>query len=333
MPEITIERLQERELEAFRLFCRENWPGEHPLIHNHTMFEYYYRDRDDGGLNLAIAHGEDGTICGVCGYMKTNGRETPDIWMSYLLAKKGGAPGLGFRLLGWIQQETRCRTIACNNIRANTRALYEFQGWHVADMTQYYRLNPQKENYTICNISTKKTQSVEESEYQWSLLNKQELEALNFAAFAENKPYKDRSYLEKRYFDHPWLHYDVYAAREHGIVRALLVVRQIDSALGRAIRVVDYIGNRDFAAGCGAGLDRLMQDCGADFCDWFAFGLDDETMARAGFCARTADDPNVIPLYLEPPKLENVTITMCTSDPDGYTMFRADGDQDRPNFG
>jgi hypothetical protein len=297
------------------------------------MFEYYYRDASDGGLNFAVAR-IGGEIAGVCGYIKASGGERPDIWISYILAQKGSALSLGFRLLEFIRLITTCRTIACNNIRRNTAGLYEFLGWRVADMTHYYRLNKEIKKYTLCNIRRRNIQKVLIGGVTLDrITDKKELGFFELEAFAQNKPYKDRAYIEKRYFDNPWLQYEVYAARENGNTRALLVIRFFRQGGASAIRVVDYVGDRGGVARCGAALDRIIRERGADFCDWFAFGLDDGAMKAAGFTPITGGDPNVVPLYLSPPVMENTGITVFVSDPDGYAMFRADGDQDRPNLG
>lgn len=335
MDGVVLRRLREQDLDAFRAFCYDNWPGEHPLIHNEAMFNYYYRD-EDGGLNFAVAQDKaGGDFYGVCGYIKANSTTAPDVWISYILTKKGAPMGLGFKLLEKIQELTGCRTLACNNIRSKTRGLYEFMGWQVADMTQYYRLNEEVENYTLCNIKAKNTEMVPETDLIIEkITTPQQLEDIDLETFSQDKPYKDQHYAQKRFLRNPWLQYDLYTARQQGeAARAVLVVRRFTQGSASALRVVDYIGQRDWIPRWGGFLDRLMKEQGADFIDWFALGLDDDVMRRAGFVPLLPGDDNIIPLYLSPPVLENVTLTCFTSDADGYVMFRADGDQDRPNLG
>ena len=332
--EMVFERLKDNDLGNFRDFCREHWPGEHPLIHDPQMFEYYYRDAD-GGINFTVAREKvTRDIHSVLGFIKSNSSAKPDVWTSYILTKKGSEMGLGFKLLDFVQKLTNARTIASNNIRKKTRALYEFLGWYVGDQTQYYRLNEDAEKYTLCNIKCKKIPDVYNSSLDFRKIeDKKGLDGFEFAAFSEDKPYKDRHYFEKRFFDNPWLEYEVYEARDSKGPVALVVVRQFKNEAAIALRVVEYVGCKTDIAGCGGFLDRLTKERSADFCDWFSFGTSDETMLKAGFLARTDDDPNIIPFYLLPPVMENVTMSFFTNDVEGYTMFRADGDQDRPNLG
>ena len=244
--------------------------------------------------------------------------------------------GLGFKLLDYVQRLTNARTIASNNIRKKTRALYEFLGWYVGDQTQYYRLNEDADKYTICNIISKKIPPVSDDKKSLEFRkidDKKDLEGFDFAAFSKNKPYKDRAYFEKRFLDNPWIKYEVYEAQNSAGPVALVVVRQFEHKKAVALRVVEYVGRTADIAGCGDFLDQLTKERGADFCDWFAFGAGDGTMLKAGFVPRTDKDPNIIPFYLSPPVMENVIMSFFTSDSEGYTMFRADGDQDRPNLG
>ena len=326
--------LRAEELDAFRAFCLAAWGKPHPLIHNEAMFDYYYRN-PDGTLRFAVAcDAGTGAFLSTCGYLPASADEHPDVWISFLVSAGGAAPALSLRLLEFIREQTGCRTLACNNIRPKTRALYEFFGYTVAEMTHYYRLNETIENYTICNINENTIRSVESGEWVWRELGDADIgEQVDVDALSVCRPRKDAAYLQKRYRENPWFRYRLFAARGADADTALLVLREIETQGARALRVVDYLGDPRDAVQCGALLDRLLKQTGAEFCDWYAFGLDDDVMRRTGFCARTKDDANIIPNYLEPPLMENVDFTLFVSDPDGYVMCKADGDQDRPNLG
>ena len=57
-----------------------------------------------------------------------------------------------------------------------------------------------------------------------------------------------------------------------------------------------------------------------------------DKVRAAGFAERAPDDANTIPNYLTPPLYENTEYYFFTSDPAHFTLFKADGDQDRPNI-
>lgn len=330
MSEIAVSRLEQKDLAAFKEFCLAAWGEPHELIHDEATFERYYR-ADDGGLNFAAARGEDGELLSVCGYIPTNASPTPDVWISFLVSKKGAPFGLAYRLFDFIIETTRCRTIACNNIREKTRGLYEFRGWTAGMLSHFYRLNPDLKDYTLCRIVDRDIPVVVNSDIKTERIpDERGLEPFEKTVLPQNIPYKDRLYLAKRYFRREGFNYEIVGLWDGGEPLALVVFRQIDAEAARVLRVVDYIGSADALAAAGGYLDGELRARGAEYCDWYAAGLDAEQMRNAGFALRERDGVNIVPNYLEPPLIENADFFYFTSDPDGYRVFKADGDQDRP---
>lgn len=129
------------------------------------------------------------------------------------------------------------------------------------------------------------------------------------------RPYKDLWYLARRYFHYPRQRYDVWAVEECGAVQALLATRCIPVNGTCVLRIVDYTGVPEAFSRLGAAVSRLMADCGAEYADCYCWGIPAQTMAEAGFCARTEDDLNIIPNYLTPPLCENTEYYFFTSEP------------------
>ena len=61
-------------------------------------------------------------------------------------------------------------------------------------------------------------------------------------------------------------------------------------------------------------------------------GIPAEIWQAAGFTERVEGDGCVIPNYLTPPLRENTEYYYFTSKPENFVLFKADGDQDRPNL-
>ena len=76
----------------------------------------------------------------------------------------------------------------------------------------------------------------------------------------------------------------------------------------------------------------IRKETGAEYADCYNVGIDPEIWKAAGFRERTSDDPSVIPNYLTPPLYENTEYYYFTNKPEGFVLFKADGDQDRPNL-
>ena len=82
----------------------------------------------------------------------------------------------------------------------------------------------------------------------------------------------------------------------------------------------------------GKAIDQLMQQTGAEYADCYCWGIPAEVFRAAGFCERREGDGAVIPNYLTPPVDDNTEYYFFTSRPENFTLFKADGDQDRPNL-
>ena len=335
MEEIKYSRLLYKHIPQLKEFCRINWGQEHPLIHNEDMFNWYYHK--DNLINMVIAYTGDTQgidILGVCGYILTNTGEHPDVFLSYILSKKGVKATLSLRLIEYILEITKARTINCNNIRKKTKGIYEFLGYTVAGMQHFYRLNPEIMKYSLCK-TTSDSIEIKKGSGNISVIEilcADDLNSFPFEEYQENRPYKDKEYVIKRYVLYPFHKYMIFRLFE-GIKEALLVIRKIEYEFSVMLRIVDFIGDRELIKKSGPFVNRLIQKHKAEYCDWYVFGINEADMKEIGFSSVNEDKGDIFPLYLSPPVMENTEITIFVSNPEGFLMFRADGDQDRPNLG
>ena len=332
MADIIINRVTDSDLPAFREFCNAHWGSEHPLINNEAMFDYYYRQ----GVVINFLKAQDAAsreIFGVCGFIPASSLPSPDVWVSFILTKKGGSAGLSFRLIDEIKNITRCATLSCNNIRKKVFGMYQFIGCDTFALSHYYRVNPELSEYSLCSVVSNEPLSLCVSDWEFTEIGREALQDLEIENICKARPVKDNRYFAHRYFDNPFIRYRVFAACCGGVKRAVVVVRLIESEGVRVLRVVDYIGDPAQAWKAGQKLDGLMRYSGAEFCDWYAAGLNDRIMERGGFKRLSGDSGDVIPFYLDPPVMENIELYGASDGGQNYIMFRADGDQDRPNLG
>ena len=226
---------------------------------------------------------------------------------------------------------TNARVMACNNIRPRTMAFYTFLGYTAERLPHYYRL-ADKASYAVARVARRDILPAGGSAVLRLLPDEDALRKCGYTPDPARRPYKDLWYLARRYFHYPRQRYDVWAVEECGAVQALLATRCIPVNGTCVLRIVDYTGVPEAFSRLGAAVSRLMADCGAEYADCYCWGIPAQTMAEAGFCARTEDDLNIIPNYLTPPLCENTEYYFFTSEPAAFTMFKADGDQDRPNI-
>ncbi len=307
-------------------FLNENWGSNHPLVNNEVFFNYYYLD---GDMTNFYAYYEEDNIIAICGYIKSSKEKNSDIWISIWCAKKG-KNGIGLELMGAMKDLTGANVVSCNNIRENTMNFYTFLGYHPDRLHQYYILNTDFENYKIADIKLAPSPiSNKKNNTFLKPLNDINIIKSNFKNDVDAFPKKDYSYIEHRYFKNPYYNYLVYGIYKNDICVSLVVFRLNKSDEGFVLRLVDYIGNKADFSLLNGHIFPLLKEFNAEYCDLYSFGVD---ALSAGFSLRNIDDENIIPNYLNPLLKKNIDYFFFTSNPDNFTMFRADGDQDRINL-
>lgn len=307
-------------------FVNANFDWRLPLINREEYFDFYYKSGNS--LQFALAE-EEGVLVAAAGYIRASDAPDADVWVSVWVAAKGHN-GVGLELMAALPRLTGARVVACNNIRPKTMAFYRFLGWHADRVGHFYRLAGLPE-YRLARVADP---TVLPAGGDLSLEPVEGPEALAALGMPDSPhtPRKDVWYMQRRYFAFPHLTYQVYAAKEQGRLLAYLVCRVVDSGQGKALRIADFVGGTSLLPRLGAAIDRLLKASGAEYAECYCAGVDPAVMAAAGFCERREGDANILPNYLQPPLFENTEYYYFTSDPDRFVLFKADGDQDRPNL-
>lgn len=317
--------------EAVISFINANFDWKLPLVNRPEWFRHYYCGQR---LQFVLAE-RDGRLLAVAGYILANHSARPDLWVSIWVAAKG-ENGVGLELMDALPRLTGARVVACNNIRPNTCAFYEFLGWQAARLPHYYRLAPRPAaGYRLAVPAADAEILPVSGDLALDRVSlPQRMQGLGLPP-TSHTPHKDLAYLCQRYFAFPHMHYDVWSVHEHGRLLAYLVTHTVasgDAGEIPVLRLVDFIGEDAILPRLGRAIDGLLQETGAEYADCYCAGIPAETWAAAGFSQRLPGDGVVIPNYLTPPLRENTEYYYFTNQPDGFVMFKADGDQDRPNL-
>lgn len=313
-------------------FVNANFDWRLPLVNRPEWFRFYYESGD--GLQFAVAQEGDEWLA-VAGYIRANRSPSPDIWVSVWVARKG-RNGVGLELMDALPRLTGARVVACNNIRPKTMAFYRFLGWEAGRVGHFFRLADRKE-YRLASPGPDAARLPVEGDLTLDPVHSvTRLQGMGMPP-SSHTPRKDIWYMTRRYFNFDHYRYEVWCATERGKLLAYLVTRLADVRLQdgssvRVLRVVDFVGEDAVLARLGAALDRLLTESGAEYLDCYCAGIPAGTMARAGLSERREGDGTTIPNYLDPPVRENTEYYYFTSQPKDFVLFRADGDQDRPNL-
>lgn len=312
-------------------FINQHFDWKLPLINRQEYFDFYFHNGE--GLQFVVAE-ENGEWLAIAGYILANRAQNPDLWVSVWVSALGHN-GVGLELMDALPRLTGARVVACNNIRPETMPFYRFLGWYADRIPHYYRLAPQQ-SYRLARIQDATILPTGGDLALDTVSTLERLCGLGIPAMPHT-PAKDRWYLIRRYFGFPHLAYQVYSVSEKGHLLAYLVTRVVDTAPStpqnvRVLRIVDFIGADEVLPRIGGAIDKLLKDCGAEYAECYCWGIPAQVFAQAGFCERRKDSANILPNYLTPPLYENTEYYFFTNQPENFVMFRADGDQDRPNL-
>lgn len=305
-----------------------------PLLDRPELYQYYFAGPAGSAPHFAVAEA-DGRYLSAAGYIPASQAPGADAWVSIWVAAKGHN-GVGLALMDALPGLLGAQVLACNNIRENTCKLYHFLGWQAERVRHYYRLGaPGPGGWTLAVPGPLPPLPAGGDLALEPVADAAALQALGLPP-TPHTPRKDLWYLRRRYFAYPHLRYDVWAARENGRLLAYAVTRTVpaaDTGCAPVLRLVDFIGQDAVLPRLGAALDRLLQRSGAEYLDCYNAGIPPQVWQAAGLRERLPGDGTVIPNYLTPPLRENTEYYYFANRPEQFVLFKADGDQDRPNLG
>ena len=318
-------------------FINRHFDMQLPLVNRPEFYDFYFAGPAGGAPQFAVAE-QDGEYLSAAGYIPAGQAPGADAWVSIWVAAKGHN-GVGLQLMDALPGLLGARVLACNNIRANTCVLYEFLGWTAERLPHYYRLGrPGPSGWALAMPGDAAETAPLPVGGDLALEPVADEAALAALGLPEtpHTPRKDLWYLTRRYFRFPYFRYDLWAVREGGRLLAYLVTRTVTAAETGCVpvlRLVDFIGPDAVLPRLGAALDALLRQTRAEYLDCYNAGISAEIWRAAGLRERLPGDGVIIPNYLTPPLRDNTEYYYFTNRPENFVLFKADGDQDRPNLG
>ena len=315
-------------------FIDTYWRKGHILARDKELFRYEHVDGDKVTFLLAVDR-ETHSIEGILGYIPASkDADMLDIWTGIWQVKDHVLPLLGLEMYKRLAGMVGARSLLGVGDNPNTtgrilkKLTKDFNTWKM----DHYYMPARKQEYSIAVISqfpegsdnakVPVTDTVEFSDIDkvGSFIN-----LSKYTGF----PHKDLWYIRHRFFEHPVYDYRV-VGLSSGDNRALLCYRIQEHDGAKAVRIVDYIGDRECFAGLKGFFKKLLDETGAEYADFYVAGFEPAYIESAGFTVLTDDDANIIPNFFNPFEQRNIDIYVSGNIPEGL-FTKADGDQDRPN--
>lgn len=332
------------EIDSVMRFIGKYWAKGHVLAHDRALMDWQHR-RPDGSYNFVVATCEDDPEpLAVLGFIPSSrfdpelaGHET--VWLAlWKVRPESSSAGLGLAVLRFMTAMHPGADAGVVGIGpAEHIGMYRALGFATGHLTQYYMLDIARTDFRIANVPTS-TGAMTAPRGGGRLTPLPESDLLSVARRVERSgairnPRKTARYFRNRFLAHPVYSYTVYLAE--GESGAGLLATRLATHDGRnVLRLVDFLGSEALFAELGGAVQSLVSETGAEYADIWNFGFEKETFERAGFLPLDPNGAVVIPNYFEPFVQRNghISFALRSSAGDATAIFRADGDQDRPNL-
>ena len=332
-PAVIIRGCREDDVPELMAFLADHWRRDHVLARSRSLLDWQHR-QPDGDFAYRVAHDGNG-IAGVIGYIQAS-RYDPGLtdhdtlWIALWVVRadlRGTA--LGLRLLDDVRTAVPHVSVAVNGINPDHPPMYRALGFTAVSLVQHFAVNASVPRNLVAGPAGHRLPLLQPGSALSIELDGGTIDDANITP--SDGPPKSPEYFRRRFLDHPFYAYRVHALSWQGST-ALLASRLADHGGRRALRLVDFAGPAEVLAESGSVLSELLNESEAEFVDLIEHGLPSAAVARTGLEPVDPDGPIIVPNYFEPLVLAN-SRPLCayrTSLP-VFRVFRADGDQDRPN--
>jgi len=336
---VEIRRCLPEEVEELMQFLGDHWQVGHVLATSRALMDWQHR-ATDGRYNYVIAK-KEGRMLGVLGYIPTSRFDTllaafDVVWLAlWKVRADSGQSGLGLRLLRFLANQESHATIAVNGINLSHPPIYRALGYRVVELSQHFLVNPDARQTLISDTVPRRPVALPAGAgTTLTEVGPSDLDELHRGRLDEGVlPAKSPTYFRERFLYHPFYRYRVFHLQAPGCGTGLLALRVAEHEGRRVVRIVDFAGDPTLLGSCGIGLARVTRDIGAEYADLWAWGIDPQLLIASGFERLDPDGSTTVPNYFEPFLARNARILCAfrnTTDAH-FRVFRADGDQDRPN--
>ncbi len=315
-------------------FMDDVWRKGHILSYHKELFLYEFQDGEK--LNFIITKNDENKIVGLFGFIPYNYSNNPDIAGSlWKVDPKVKAPLLGMQMREYFKKNITHDFFAAPGAGLQTKSIYQVLKMNWNRMEHYYIANSVIEEFKICkNPQLQNINPIQDKSIKFEkVTDKTILDNFRFMG-EEIVPRKDKQYFKKRFVNYPIYKYDIYSLSNDGVIKNLIVCREVEAEGHYAYRIVDFYGSELFMREIASFFYRLILEKKYEYIDFVSFGFDQNHLLDAGFTLLDFyNTQTTIPNFFEPFVQQNIPV-YCVSDKSKkrFRQCKADGDQDRPNF-
>ena len=331
------------EIEQVERFIEKYWAAGHVLAHDRELMDWQHLRRD-GSYNFVVATRDaDPEPLAILGFIPSTRfdaalGECETVWLALWKVRPGTASaGLGLGVLRYMTAMHPDADIGVVGIGPDEHlGMYRALGFTVGRLSQHYMLSSAHRDFLLADVPSTTRRRPPGGTARLTRLSEEDFAArtANVAGGCEGRarPSKTPEYFRARFFGHPVYTYAVYLVE--GEAGSGLLAARLASHSGRtALRIVDYLGDELLFAHVGRAVQDLIEESGSEYADVWNAGFAASTFEQAGFSLVDPAGEVVIPNYFEPFQRKNghIAFALRAGSAAPLVVFRADGDQDRPN--
>jgi hypothetical protein len=248
--------------------------------------------------------------------------------------------GIALRLFYKTYELLKPKLVVASGMDPRLCAFHNLKKYKLSKLNHHFIVSPYIKktkiikNFIFSNKSKKRGKNKTKISFK-KICNAKELKNLSInSLFRYQIPLKSKIYLINRYLNHPFYKYHIYVISKEKIIN-ICILRIIKFKNTNVIRFVDYVGsNRSFTI-LNPFFHEILNIYKAEYLDFYSHGIPLNILKKAGLKNRNENEKLIIPSYFEPFINKNIDVVV------GYKkfnikgeirIFKADSDQDRPNF-
>lgn len=330
--EIRIAKLEE--LELVKDFLKNHWKEDHILTRNDKLMLWQHANPKEQQLNYVIAiDSSNNQIDGLIGFIPTNHFDSTIVdncaWIAIWKVREGALkPGLGVLLYRQLVRDLNLKAIGGYAISDVAFKIYKSLKFTNGKMGHFFIRNQKYTVFKIVQFSQsykeKFTKTVTSDEYIFTDWDKNSFPEISTV------PRKSSVFYINRYLTHPVYEYKVKSVFIRKEFACLFVYRMIEVNGSRCLRIVDWAGN--FPKNISASFQKLLEIEDAEYVDLLCHVSNPKDIIEMGF--EEVNEQITMPHYFEPFIQKTIALDYAYINNTGYpyALFKADGDQDRPNI-
>ena len=209
-------------------FIGNHWAENHILSNDDKFFDFQYQLNED--LQFILALDNNDTIIGLLGYMQyDSSKKEQDIALAlWKVIPNLLDPVLGIKLIEYLRDNIKHRSIFCVGINKKTIGVYKFMGFQTGRLLHYAAFNKDCEKFSISIPPLQKKFILSN---KWIFKKSREIDKsleklINSTLYKEKIPFKSKNYLLKRYFNHPYFVYNFHEVYEDKLFIGLVISRE-----------------------------------------------------------------------------------------------------------